>query len=790
MPAEGDSRMRRAHSADTGKIPIFCLTTEKEDFYFFPFLHKIYESAMKKRTLLGCLLCAAGAVYAQSDTAKKDSMRQMQLHDIEVLSIRATETTPVAFTNIGKEEIKKQNTGVDFPYIVNMTPGALTTSDAGAGIGYTSLRVRGTDGTRINVTANGIPINDAESHTVFWVNLPDLASSVKDVQIQRGAGTSTNGAGAFGASINMQVSRASSTPYAEYSGSAGAFGTYKNTVSVGSGLIKERWAIDARLSQIESDGYIDRASVALQSYYLQGSFFAKNSVVKFITFAGKEKTYHAWNYASKEEMELYGRRYNSCGYMFTDENGKAHYYNDQNDNYQQNNYQLLIDHTLSHAWSLNGGLHYTKGNGFYQEYKGNRKLVEYNLQPFTHNDATVSKSDLVRKKAMENDFGGAVFALNYSGERVNASLGGALNRYVGDHFGRVLWVKNYIGTLAPDHEYYRNQGRKSDGNIYLKGDFRLTKNLNAYADIQYRHIDYKIEGCNDKWNSATNALQQLDVNESFNFVNPKAGLSWQINSKSRLFGSVSVAHKEPTRNNYTDGKLHERPREERLTDYEVGYTYNNGTLHAGLNLYYMSYKDQLVLTGELNEIGEPLAANIPRSYRAGIEVMAGAKLPLGFSWEANATISRNRIKDFTETLYENEDADGERWIIKHGDTPIAFSPDIIANNIISYSHKGFEASLHSQYVSKQYMSNAKQRDHLLDAYFTSNMRLAYSFDAPHTRGITIGVTVYNLFDHEYENNGYAGSGFYIDGGEKIRYNYAGYAAQAGINALGHISINL
>ncbi len=745
---------------------------------------------MKKRTLLCCILFAAGATYAQNQREEKESLQAVHLQDIEVLSIRATETTPIAFTNIDKEELKKQNTGVDFPYLLNTTPAAITTSDAGAGIGYTSLRIRGTDGTRINVTANGIPLNDAESHTVFWVNLPDLASSVKDVQIQRGAGTSTNGAGSFGASINMQVSAQSTKPYTRISSSAGSFGTHKATIEAGSGLLNEHWSIDARLSSIGSDGYIDRAETKLGSYYLQGSYFAHNTTIKLITFAGQEETYHAWNYASKEEMKTYGRRYNSCGYMYTDEKGKAHYYDDQTDNYKQQNWQLLVDHTFSPAWSLTAGLHYTKGDGYYQEYKGNRTLAEYALQPFENGGETIKKSDLVRKKAMDNHFGGGIFSLNYHNDRINASLGGALNRYVGDHYGQVLWVKNYIGSLTPNHEYYRNQGRKTDGNIYLKGDIKLTKSLNAYADIQYRHISYDIDGCNDKWNDATDALQQLTIDENFNFLNPKAGLSWQINRNSRLFGSVSIAHKEPTRNNYTDGKLHEQPKAERLLDYEVGYAYTDDTFHAGANIYFMDYKDQLVLTGELNEIGEPLAANIPRSYRAGIEIMAGVKLPLGFAWEGNATFSRNRIKNFTETLYEDEWVGGEQWVINHGDTPIAFSPDIVANSTISYNHKGFEAALHSQYVSKQYMSNAKQSDHILPSYFVSNLRLAYSFACPHTQGITIGATIYNLFNHEYENNGYAGSGFYKDGNEKIRYNYAGYAAQAGTNVLGHITINL
>ena len=670
-----------------------------------------------------------------------------------------------------------------------MTPSAVATSDAGAGIGYTSLRIRGTDGTRINVTANGIPVNDAESHNVFWVNLPDLASSVNDIQIQRGVGTSTNGAGAFGASINMQTSAFNTQPYAGFSGSAGSFGTHKETLRAGTGIIRDHWTVDLRLSDIGSDGYIDRASTNLQSYYLQGAYYGNNTSVRLITFAGEEETYHAWNYASKEEMQQYGRRYNSCGYMYTDADGKAHYYDNQTDNYRQQNYQLLVDHHFDNRWSLNAGAHYTKGDGYYQEYKSGRKLVEYALQPFTVDGSEVKKSDLVRKKAMDNHFGGAVFSLNYKDDRLSASLGGAANRYFGKHFGKVLWVKEYIGELTPDHEYYRNNGAKNDANIYLKGDYRIADGLNLYADMQYRYIRYKIDGHNDKWNDATGALQQLAIDEEFSFFNPKAGLSWQIDRNNRLFASVAVAHKEPTRNNYTDGKLHERPTAERLIDYELGYTFGNRWLHAGANIYFMDYKDQLVLTGELNEIGEPLAANIPRSYRAGIELMAGITLPCGFRWDANATFSRNRIKEFTEVLYDDDTY--ERWEINHGETRLSFSPDIIASNTFAYSWHGLEASLQSQYVGKQYMSNSDQEEHRLDAYFVSNLRLAYTFKLPHTKSITAGVTIYNLFDEEYENNGYAGSGYYTDAdGTRHRYNYAGYAAQAGIHFMGHVNIEL
>ena len=742
---------------------------------------------MKKRKLLGCLVMAALPSLLSAQEGVSDSLHS-SLQEVEIMSIRATKTTPVAYTNIGREELKRNNTGVDFPYLMKMTPAAVVTSDAGAGIGYTSLRIRGTDATRINVTANGIPVNDAESHTVFWVNIPDIASSVKDVQIQRGAGTSTNGAGAFGASINMQTSEFNTLPYAGFSGSAGSFGTHKETLRAGTGLLADHWALDVRLSNIGSDGYIERASTNLYSYYIQGAYYGGNTTLRLINFAGNEETYHAWNYATKDEMKLYGRRYNSCGYMFTDSDGKAHYYDGQTDNYVQKNWQLLADHHFDDEWSMSAGLHYTKGDGYYREYKGDRKLMEYALQPFVLDGAEVKRSDLIRRKAMDNHFGGAVFSLNYKDERLTTSLGGGANRYYGRHFGQVLWVKNYIGELAPDHEYYRNVGAKNDANIYLKGDYRLAPGLNVYGDLQYRHIDYKIDGCNDKWNDAAAAPQNLAIDEVFDFFNPKAGVSWQIDAKNRLFTSVSVAHKEPTRNNYTDGKLDEHPTYEKLTDYELGYSFADGCVSVGANLYYMDYKDQLVLTGELNEIGEPLAANIPDSYRAGIELMAGVELPSGFGWNANATFSRNRIKNFTEVLYDDDTY--ERWEIEHGSTRISFSPDIIVNNTFSYKHKGFDLSLQSNYVSRQYMSNAQQREHCLDAYFVSNLHMAYTFALRGVKSITVGATIYNLFNEQYESNGYAGSGYYTDSdGTRHRYNYAGYAAQAGTNILGHISID-
>lgn len=740
----------------------------------------------------------------------QDSLKAIDLQEIQVVSTRATVKTPIAFTNVGKQELQTQNQGKDIPFLLSLTPSVIATSDAGAGIGYTGIRVRGTDPTRINITANGIPLNDAESHSVFWVNMPDFASSIKDIQVQRGAGTSTNGAGAFGASINLQTSELNPQAYAEVSGSAGSFGTHKETVKVGTGLLSGRWTLDARLSNIQTDGYIDRASASLQGFYLQGGYYADNTAVKLVVFGGKERTYHAWNYASKAAIELYGRRHNPCGFMFyEDKAGQRHrpdidydyaleeaaelmkngaqakYYDGQTDNYAQTHFQFLVDHRFDNRWKLNAGLHYTLGEGYYQEYKRLRKPKEYRLTTFNVDGKEVKKVDLVRKKSMDNGFGGAVFALNYRHNALDLVLGGGLNRYTGHHFGQVVWMENYVGRLEPDHEYYRNKATKDDGNLYLKGTIDLTDELSAYADLQYRSIRYRIHGDNDKWDFTADKMQTLGVDEKFGFFNPKAGLLWQPTQEQRLYGSVSIAHKEPTRNNYTDGKFNIRPKAERLTDFELGYSYQGSRWMAGANFYYMHYKDQLVLTGETNEIGEPLAVNVPKSHRMGVELMAAYRLPFGLEWDANATLSRNRIHSFTEMMY---DGDGENPVaIEHRNTRIAYSPDLMFNNRLVYRHGGWEAALYTKYVGKQYLSNLGLEAHALDAYFVNDLSLAYTFKCRGLKSCTVGCTVYNLLNEQYESNGYAGS-YYLDAATKERLNWAGYAVQAGTHFMAHATL--
>lgn len=758
---------------------------------------------MKKIVLMAIALLGAGAtVHAQ--TSAKDSMKVVNLQEVQVVSTRATAKTPVAFTNVKKEQISKQNFGQDIPFLLSTTPSVLTTSDAGTGVGYTAIRVRGTDATRINVTANGIPMNDSESHAIFWVNTPDFASSLEDMQIQRGAGTSTNGSGAFGASINMRTQSISSKPYAEVSGSYGSFNTHKETVKVGTGLINKYWAFDARLSNIQSDGYRDRASSDLKSYFVQGGYFGENTTIKFITFGGKEKTYHAWDGISKEQLEN-DRTYNPNGVILDDNKGKGNpigFYDDQMDNYRQTHYQLLFNHIFSPAWNLNIAFHYTNGFGYYQEYKNGRSLEEYGLKPFylPNNSEAQTKTNLVRQKLVDSDFGGGIFSLNYQNEKLNASFGGALNRYSNDHYGKVLWVKNYTEQLAPDHEYYRNNGGKTDGNVYLKANYQLTGGLSAYADLQYRHIHYTIDGDNDKWDftATPKHLQRLDVKENFSFFNPKAGLFWQINPNHSAYASFSVAQKEPTRNNYTDGMFDEYPKAEKLLDYELGYTYRNEWFTAGVNLYYMDYTDQLVLNGKTNDIGEAMAENVKDSYRMGIELALGAKFNDWLRWDINGTWSKNRIKNYVGYVYDESLVNGgavdnlyTQTAIEGGNTPIAFSPSFIGNSLITLGSNGLEISFQSQYVSRQYLDNFGTKDNSLDAYFVNHLSASYSFQTRYTKGITIGATIYNLFNTKYETNGYSQSVALYENGDKtkpyvIKHDPRFYP-MAGTNILAHIT---
>ena len=749
---------------------------------------------MKKTLLTVAATMATLAAVAQP--AATDTVPTITLSEVEVLGTRASENTPVAYSNVTGKQIAAVNHGLDIPFLLSMTPSVITTSDAGAGVGYTSMRVRGTDATRINVTVNDIPLNDSESHSVFWVNTPDFASSVRDIQVQRGVGTSTNGSGAFGASVNMRTQGFSRDAFAEVSGSYGSFNTNKETLRVGSGLLGDHWSIEARLSHIGSDGYRDRASSELLSYYGQLGYFGGGTSLRFITFGGKEDTYHAWDGISRDDLKD-NRTYNPNGEIKHD--GKVTgFYKDQKDIYRQTHYQLIWNQTFNPEWKLNVALHYTDGYGYYQEYKNARTLKEYGLEPVVTPEGTSKKASLVRKKCLDSGFGGGVFSLQYTGERLAATLGGGINRYTNDHYGQVIWVENYTSPLAPDHEYYRNYARKNDFNVYIKGNYVITGGLSAYADLQYRHIGYRMRGDNDKWDwtASPEHLQVLDIDEPFDFFNPKAGLNWQMNEHNRFYASFAVAQKEPTRNNYNDGPLVKHPTSEKLYDWEAGYELRSGRFAAGVNLYYMKYKDQLVLNGKINEIGELMAENVPDSYRMGVELMAGYRFTDWLRWDVNATLSRNRIKDYVGYV---SDYDADTWDdmwtqteIHAGDKTIAFSPSVTLGSMIALDYKGFTATLQSQYVSRQYLDNFERKEDSLDPYFVNNLDLAYTFKLPHLRSVTVGATIYNLLDEKYETNGYSQTCALYPGGSKdAQYNLYSdprFYPMAGINALGHVTL--
>jgi iron complex outermembrane receptor protein len=749
---------------------------------------------MKKIVLLSAALACVASSNAQMDTAKVHV-----LENVQVVSTRANKQTPVAFKDLNQQDIRQVNFGKDVPYILSLTPSVTTTSDAGNGIGYTSIRVRGVDPSRVNITANGIPMNDAESNTVFWVNMGDFASSVKSMQLQRGVGTSTNGSGAFGASINMETESIGAKPYLGIDLSAGSYYSHKETLRFGTGLLGGHWGVQGRLSNIGSKGYLYRASTKLNSYLLQGGYFSDNTIVKFITWNGTEQTYHAWNYTSKYEQSLYGRRYNSCG-EYKDDNGNTRYYNDQTDNYHQQNYQLLWDQILNQNWNFNVALHYTKGDGYYDEYKVDKDLQGYGLADKEYT------SDLTRQKKMDNDFYGAIAAINYNnGSNFHATLGGGWNKYDGDHFGIVKWVKSPAQVFYPGHEYYRNNAKKTDFNVYAKAQWEFLKGLSAFADLQYRHVGYRMQDPeDDAWADKSGTYV---IDEKFDFFNPKAGLTYQINSNNRVYASYAISHKEPTRNDYQDNYVRSL-KAEKLQDIEAGYKYESRKFTAGLNLYYMYYNHQYVLTGELNDIGEMKASNdnSGRSYRTGIELEAAWQPAEWFRWDANATFSRNINKEWTITT-----TDGET--VSLGNTHTAFSPDAIFNNIFTFKYKGFNASIQSQYIGKQYLTNTdfetmECKDEqgnttyetlMLKGHFTTNLDLSYNF-ALKCIGIKdakVGISLYNIFSAKYDNNGWAAPQIVKDGNSYKAINTwgtrdkeaAGFAPSAPFNCMAHLSIN-
>jgi iron complex outermembrane receptor protein len=677
--------------------------------------------------------------------------------EVLVRATRASENSASTYRNISKEELEKNNLGQDLPFLLNQTPSVVVSSDAGNGIGYTGIRIRGSDPTRLNVTINGIPYNDPESQGTFWVNLPDFASSVDNIQIQRGVGTSTNGAGAFGGSLNIQTTTKQDSAYAELNNTFGSYQTVKNTINAGTGLINNKFSFDGRLSRIKSDGYIDRGSSMLRSYFLSGAYYGKKDLLRVNVFSGSEKTYQAWN-GVPENLLKTNRTFNGFSY------------DDQTDNYTQDHYQFLYSHTFSDKISANSALHYTYGRGYYEEFKEGQKLENYGINPQIVGGTTIARSDLVRRRWLDNRFYGLTYSLNYTPSKVlTITLGGAYNEYDGDHFGEVIRGQfiPIANTISP---YYKGNGFKTDFNTYAKADLELGK-LKLFADLQYRSVSYRVNGT-DKNRMA------LDQNDQLNFFNPKFGLSYALNSSNNLYTSIAVANKEPNRDDYINSTPTNRPSSENLLDIEAGYRFRGNRLTAGINTYAMMYNDQLVLTGKVNDVGEYIRQNVEDSYRYGIEADGRIQINNKLSWSLTAAISDNKIKNFTE--YADDYDNGGQIVSSYRNTDLAFSPKFIGSAELGFQpFKKTEIALLSKYVSKQYLDNTSNSQRSLDAFFVNDLRLRYNTSFKGVKNIGLTLLVNNVFSELYEANGYTFS--YMYGGAFTTENY--YYPQAPRNFL-------
>jgi iron complex outermembrane recepter protein len=707
--------------------------------------------------------------------------------EVMVEATRAKENSATTFTNVSKEDIEALNLGQDLPILLQQTPSVVTTSDAGAGVGYTGLRIRGSDGTRINVTVNGIPINDAESHGVFWVNMPDLASSTESIQIQRGVGTSTNGAAAFGASINMQTTTLKEKAYGEIANSFGSFNTRKHTVQFGSGLIDNKFAFDGRLSQIKSDGFIDRASSDLQSYYLSSAYYGEKTILKAIMFGGNEKTYQSW-YGTPESRVNNDREgmlahaanegYSQSQIDNLLNSGRSYnfyQYDNQVDNYSQDHYQLLIAHEFNKKLSANLNFHYTRGEGYYEEFRADNDFADYGLNsPIIGND-TINSTDLIRRRWLDNHFGGLTYSLNYAASnKLNLTLGGGYNLYEGDHFGEIIWSEIAANTSIRER-YYDNVGKKRDFNSYLKADYAITENLTAFADLQVRTIDYSTNG-ND------NNLRIIDVEEDFLFFNPKAGINYRFNSITSAYVSYSVSNREPVRNDFIDAPVGEKPEHEQLNNLEFGVQVNDKDYFFHANIFHMDYKNQLVLTGELNDVGSTVRQNVENSYRAGIELSAGITISKKLSLSGNMTMSRNKIAEFDDYFYDY--VSGETIITRIEDADISFSPDFIAASTIEYRPiKNMTVSLLTKHVGQQFLDNTQSNDKKIDSYLVNDIRLNYVVKDVLFKEMNFTLLINNAFDELYSPNGYTYS---YGVGEVITENF--FYPQAGTNFLAGVTL--
>ncbi|MBN1791190.1 MAG: TonB-dependent receptor [Bacteroidales bacterium] len=659
-----------------------------------------------------------------------------------ISAVRASQNTPTTFTLMNKEEMNRKNMGQDLPYMLTLEPSVVTTSDAGAGVGYTGLRIRGSDITRINVTINGIPLNDPESHAVYWVDIPDFASSVNSLQVQRGVGSSTNGAGAFGASMNLETNSFQAKPFGQISLGAGSFSTWKTSFQAGTGLIRDHWYFEGRGSAIGSDGYIDRASSELNSFFLQGGYYNDKTLVKAVVFGGKEKTYQAW-YGTDAATMAADRTFNWAGAIYDEDWNVTGFYDNQTDNYQQNHYQLHLSQRLTRALNLNLSGHFTSGRGYYEEYRQDEPFANYGLEELYFGTDTISTTDLIRRRWLDNRYYGLTWSLRYQKEKIDLILGGAYNKYdKARHFGEIIWAE-FAGSGNYEEEYYNNQSFKNDFNTFIKAAWTPIPRFTLYSDMQYRLISYTAGGIESH-------LNPVSIDESFRFLNPKAGISYKLTAGT-LYLSYSMAHREPIRDDYIDAISGEKPKPESLRNLELGIRKSDAGLQYAMNFYLMNYRNQLVLTGEINDDGAYVRKNVGKSYRTGFEVSAAWK------YRNLAELSGNFSFSMNKTDYTQQDSDGE--IAEYKNRDISFSPRTTAGlQFRVFPVQNLEIDWMLKYVGEQYLDNTGNRDLMLDSYLVNDLRLAYLLSGEKLPDIEFTLLVNNVFSTLYESNGYVYDG--------------------------------
>ncbi len=713
----------------------------------------------------------------------------LQADEVVISATRVSNKSAMAYSNVSAASIEKQNLGQDLPVLLNFTPSLVSTSDAGAGVGYTGIRIRGTDATRINVTVNGIPYNDSESQGVYWVNMPDFASSVGSIQIQRGVGTSTNGAGAFGATVNVNTNTFQREPYAELNNSLGSFNTFKNTIKLGSGLIKDRFTFDARLSRVSSDGYVDRATSNLHSYYLSGGYFGKKSFVRLNVFSGNERTYQSWN--GTPEAKVKGDKAGIQAYIdrnylnerdadnllnSNDRTYNFYTYKNEVDSYRQDHYQLVSSHSLTDKLTFNINGFLVRGLGYFEQYKDRSKYADYGLPNVVIGTDTLNRTDLIRRRWLDNYSVGTTFSFDYNSfKKLTANFGGGYTNYNGEHYGQIIWARN-AGNINKDYQYYFNRGLKKDLNFYGKVYYQFTDKLNAFVDVQFRQISHDITG-------KDNDQVAFDLHKKYTFFNPKAGVNYQLNGTSSVYASYSVGNREPNRDDFTNAAtIAIFPKSENLQNVEAGYRTQGNKWAFSANYYLMKYKNQLVLTGQINDVGNAIKVNVPKSYRSGIELEGALVISKKLKWNANATFSENKIANFTEYIVDYDN--GGYQMINHGNTAISFSPNVIVGSQLVYAlTKQLEMALLSKYVGKQYLDNTTDNTRKLDAYFTNDIRLSYTLKPTWAKQISLNLLVNNVLNELYASNGYT-YGYISEGGlvqENFLYPQAGTNFLFGVN---------